>query len=282
MKQSTAAATGSAWLTRLERRDALAMNANSVDPAGQLEAVLRALRVTFLGELPERCDRLEQAVLALEAGQAAESAYEDLFRNVHSLKGTGGTFGLQIITNICHQFESFLSDSHSRYTQAFASAALAYIDLLRQVGELAGATASPDFSPIEAVLERLRTALLRSRRPVLIAEPSATMRSLYQQSMADLPLQVSLVDNGIAALDRLLHQPFELLIVARELGALNGTALVAALRESNCKNKGIPVILVSSSREAIPEHLRIDHFIQRDLDLINTLPSKAMAALGLP
>jgi chemotaxis protein histidine kinase CheA len=258
------------------------MNANSVNPASHLESVLRALRATFLAELPERCDRLEQAVLALEAGESVESVYEELFRNVHSLKGTGGTFGLQIITNICHQFESYLSDSQSRYTQAFGSAALAYIDLLRQVGELAGASASPDFSPAEAALERLRTSLLRSRRPVLIAEPSATMRSLCQQSLANLPLQLSLVDNGIAALDRLLHQPFELLIVARELGALNGTALVAAVRESHCKNMDIPVILVSSSREAIPEHLRIDHFIQRDLELINSLPSQVMAVLGQP
>lgn len=199
---------------------------------------------------------------------------------MHSLKGTGGTFGLQIITTICHQFESFLSDSQSRYTHAFGSAALAYIDLLRQVGDLVGTAAAPDFSLIEAALERLRTALLRSRRPVLIAEPSATMRSLYQQSLADLPLQLSLVDNGIAALDRLLHQSFELLIVARELGALSGTALVAALRESHCRNRGIPVILLSSSGDAIPGHLRIDHFIQRGLDLITTLPSRAMAALG--
>jgi len=91
-----------------------------------------------------------------------------------------------------------------------------------------------------------------------------------------------MVDNGIAALDRLLHQPFELLIIARELGALSGTALVAALRESHCRNRGIPVILVSSSREAIPEHLGIRHFIRRDLDLINTLPSRAMAVLGQP
>jgi CheY-like chemotaxis protein/HPt (histidine-containing phosphotransfer) domain-containing protein len=258
------------------------MTSSAGNSATQFEAMLRAMRASFLAELPERCDRLEQAVLALEGGQAAESAYEDLFRNVHSLKGTGGTFGLQIITTICHQFESFLADSHSRYTQAFGSAALAYIDLLRQVGDLAAATAGMDFSPIEAALERLRTTLLRSRRPVLIAEPSATMRSLYQQSLADLPLQISLVDNGIAALDRLLHQPFDLLIVARELGALNGTALVAALRESHCKNRGIPVILVSSSREAIPEHLRIDHFIQRGRDLVNTLPARAMAALGQP
>jgi len=139
------------------------MSPNSVNPAGQLEAVLLRLRGDFLAELPERCNRLEQAVLALEGGQGAEAAYEELFRNVHSLKGTGGTFGLQTITTICHQFESFLSDSHSRYTQAFGSAALAYVDLLRQVGDLAAATASPDFTAVEAALERLRTTLLRSR-----------------------------------------------------------------------------------------------------------------------
>ena len=38
---------------------------------------------------------------------AQDDNIQELYRNIHSLKGTGGTLDLPIITSICHQFESF-------------------------------------------------------------------------------------------------------------------------------------------------------------------------------
>ncbi|MCU0842061.1 MAG: Hpt domain-containing protein [Thiobacillaceae bacterium] len=244
----------------------------------QFEAVLRQMRAGFLAELPERCDRLEDSVLALERGQSSQDAYQELYRNVHSLKGSGGTFGLSIVTSICHQFENFLTETAGRYTQAFGSAALGYIDLLRRAAELA-ARDKPDYAPIEASLERMRQAMLRSRSAVLIADSSATMRGLYQQILHDLPLQISVVDNGMAALDRLLHQPFDLLIAARELDGLNALAVVAALRASNHHNRDIPVILISSSQDDLPAHLRIHRRVPRDRNLAESLPREVGEAI---
>lgn len=243
-------------------------------PAGQadqFEAMLRQMRSGFLAELPERCDRLEDSVLALEADPSAEGIYEELYRNVHSLKGSGGTFGIAVITSICHQFENFLAEHHGRYGEAFASSALGYIDLLRQAGELA-ATAKPDFQPLEASLERLRASVLQSRAPVLVAESSAMMKSLYQQALTPLPVQLTFVENGLAALEQLLRTPFRLLIIGRELTDLNGMAVIAALRESGSRNRLLPVILVSSNREAIPRHLGIDQILPRDMQLAGSLP----------
>lgn len=254
------------------------MNAAPASGAAQFEAVLRQMRAGFLAELPERCDRLEDAVLALESGQSDQAAYQDLYRNVHSLKGSGGTFGLSIVTSICHQFENFLTEAAGRYDRSFGSAALGYIDLLRQTAELA-VRDRPDYAPTEAALERMRLAMLRSRSAVLIADSSATMRGLYQQILHDQPLQISVVDNGMAALDRLLHQPFDLFIAARELDGLNALAVVAALRESNRHNRDIPVILVSSSRDALPAHLRIHHLVARDRHLADNLPREVGGAI---
>ena len=241
--------------------------------AAQFEAMLRQMRAGFLAELPERCNHLEDAVLGLEADPAAESIYEELYRNVHSLKGSGGTFGIAVITGICHQFESFLAEHHGRYDQAFGSTSLGYIDLLRQAGELA-ATAKPDYQPLEAALERLRASVLQNRQPVLVAESSGMMKALYQQALETMPVQLTFVDNGLEALDRLLRSPFRLLIIGRELADLNGMAVIAALRASGSRNRSLPVILVSSSREQAPAHLGIDHILPRDIELASRLPAK--------
>jgi len=240
--------------------------------AAQFEAMLRQMRAGFLAELPERCHRLEEAVLCLEADPAAEGLYEELYRNVHSLKGSGGTFGISVITSVCHQFETFLAEHHGHYGQTFGSNALGYIDLLKQAGEVA-AQAKPDFQPLEAALDRLRASVLRSREPVLVAESSSMMKALYQQAMAELPVQLTFVENGLEALERLLRSPFRLLIIGRELADLNGMAVIAALRESGSRNRLLPVILVSSSREKPPEHLGVDQILPRDMQLARSLPA---------
>lgn len=246
--------------------------------ASQFEAVLRQMRAGFLTELPERCDRLENCILALESGNSPQSAYDELYRNVHSLKGSGGTFSLSVITSICHQFESFLADAHGRYSQAFGSASLEYVDLLRQVASLADVD-KPDFAPIESSLEHLRRAMLRSRHAILVADSSPAMRGLYQQALSPLEVQITQVDNGLAALDRLLHQTFDLFVSARELAELGATAIVAALRESRCRNHDIPVVLVSSSQDSLPGHLRIHHLVRRDRDLAEALSRQVRALL---
>ena len=75
--------------------------------------VLAGMRDTFVGDLPDRCDLLEDCVLMF--GQGDEDTFDELFRHIHSLKGAGGTFGLPVITRICHQFESFVSIARGNF-----------------------------------------------------------------------------------------------------------------------------------------------------------------------
>ena len=56
-----------------------------------------------------------------------------------------------------------------------------------------------------------------------------------------------------------------------ELPDLNAIAVVAALRESRCRNSDIPVILVSSNPAPVPKHLAIHAIVRRDPQLMPTL-----------
>jgi len=241
------------------------------DQAAQFEDMLAQLKTGFLAELPELCDQIENEVLALEAKPDDQGAFETLYRNVHSLKGSGGTFGLTIITRICHQFENFLSERpHS--DSAYISHALVCVDLLRQAGEQATLD-NPDFRSIEETLDYLHTTSLKKREPVLLAESSGMMRALYQQALDGLPLQLTFVDSGLNALQMLLHTPYRVLIIGRELGDLNGLAVLAALRASDGHNRQIPAILVSSRQEPLSSDLGIDQLLGRDMKLVERLPA---------
>ncbi|MDT8992478.1 Hpt domain-containing protein [Curvibacter sp. APW13] len=236
--------------------------------SADLAALMAELLAEFLDELPARCHELEESILALESGQ--EGAFDELYRQVHSLKGTGGGVGLPVITTICHQFESFLSEVRVCFDHKATNTALAYVDLLRRTIGADGRTDAA-VAATEQALEAMRLLRLSGRTSVLIAEPSQTLRRVYQDELAGPQTKLHLIGNGMQALERLLHEPFDLLILSRELPALNGLAVVAALREARCSNSNIPVVLVSSNTAPVGAHLNIQTLAKRDQHLLGQL-----------
>lgn len=236
------------------------------------EALLAEIRAEFLDELPDRCDDFEELILELQKFPDNRDSFQTLYRGVHSLKGSGGTHSLPLITTICHQLENLLSetDAHQRFDGSFVDAALALVDLLRRI-ETAARQDPPDFSTIEQELEAQRIRTLQHRRPVLVVESSGVMAGLCRKALEDLPLQLTLVDDGLTALERLLNEPYEMVIAGRELKTLNAIPLLAALRTSQSRNQQIPALLLTSRSEAIPDFVDITAIISRDRQLSETL-----------
>ncbi len=223
--------------------------------------LLAEMQADFMDELPERCNRLEGQVMACERGQA--DALDELYRQAHSLKGAGGMFGVPVITTICHQFESFISEAYDRFDKAAIALAFAYVDLLRRVAVPSGRDAQ-GVAAIERLLEQMRSDHLRGRVAVLVVEPSEAMRKMYQEIFSGQPVQLVMLDSGLEALQRMLHESFDLVLASRELPDLNALALMAAVRESGGRNSDIPAILVSSNPAPVPTYLRILATLKRD------------------
>lgn len=248
---------------------------------GAFQVLLAKMRDDFLDELPERCDRLDELILTLEKSADDRETFNELYRSVHSLKGSGGTHGLSIVTTLCHQLENLITETDVKngFGDAFANRALAYVDLLRRVEQLGG-SGQPDYSAIEADLETLRQLGQQSRRIGLIAESSALMAGFHQKALDGLKLQLMVEKNGLTALERLLHEHFDFVIVGRELDELNGIALMAALRASHMRNQNIPAILVSSRAGAIPDHVNFSAILFRDSKLAGNLADAVKVILS--
>jgi chemotaxis protein histidine kinase CheA len=247
--------------------------------SAEFDMLLAEMQADFLDELPERCGRIEQGVLALERQQP--DAFNELYRQVHSLKGTGGMFGVPVITTICHQFETFISEAHTRFNQQASSTSLAYVDLLRKTAQ-SGGRDTAGVAAIEQVLDRLRAGTLSGRASVLLAEPSDSMRKLYREVFAGKAIHLVTVDKGLAALERMLHESFDLLVASRELPDINAIAVLAALRDSDGRNKDIPAILISSNPAPVPKRLGVRAIVRRDPKLVPTLAQHVGEALAQP
>lgn len=239
----------------------------------KFQELLRDMRNSFLAEVPDRCEQIEALLLDLESRPDDRDSFNELYRTVHSLKGSGGTHGLVVITHVCHQLENILArfDAGGLDGEAI-SLALHHVDLLRQVARRAQ-DEEDDFADIHAALADLQPKTQQARRSILIAESSAMMAKLCQKALAGDQVQLTLVRDGLSALQELTRDRYDLLVLGRELAQLNGIAVVAALRMANSSNSQLPVIMLSSSHANIPAHVHIDQIIARDKQLADKLTS---------
>lgn len=211
--------------------------------------IMAQLRVTFLQELPERVENLESMILALKGSNDVTLIYEDLLRNVHSLKGSGGTYGYPVITTICHQMEDMLkevSDNNLSFDRESTDKLLRYIDLLSQI-PACNESGDTGLTTIESDLHKLQDSVKTGCHRCLVVEGSVTTVKMVSVILSQSKVEISHATNGYEALERLLQEKFDLLITGMAIGSLNGKALIAATRLSDSINANIPTILLTAS-----------------------------------
>lgn len=226
------------------------MSQETNKPPVDVQAMLRQLRATYLDEMDEKLVGIETDILALERTDHFQEVIERGYRKVHSLKGSAGTYGMPIISKICHQLEEYvglIANDRAKLTPEILERCLQHIDLMRQA-QKAAKQGGEHFNDIEDELLGLRSALLGNRMSVLIVENSKVNIKVCTEIMKQYPVHVTVLDSGYQALELLLHQKYRMLITGLEVKLLNGLALVAAVRMSGRSNQDIPAILITSSK----------------------------------
>ncbi len=108
----------------------------------------------FHEEVTHRLDEMEAALLAIESGSQDPGMIDSLFRNVHTIKGTAGMFGLDDVTAVAHAVEDILAVVRDR--GAFPPHLL---DPLLQATGVVRARVNADDVPVDGVLGELSAAL---------------------------------------------------------------------------------------------------------------------------
>ena len=78
-----------------------------VDPAG-LQAKLKALSDAYAAQLPEKLRQIEQAWEQLPRDSWDEEGFQTMHRMVHSLTGSGKTFGFALLSDVARNLEEYL------------------------------------------------------------------------------------------------------------------------------------------------------------------------------
>lgn len=226
-----------------------------------IAALMLQMTGSFLHELPEKCHQLEALILKLEEPTANHRAvFDELYRKVHSVKGTGGTLGLPIVTSICHALENSLTAAHGNYASPFADNCLKYIDLLLQVPE---ASERGNVTLIQETLDSL-TMANGGELSVLVIEPSKTFAHSYRKVLQECHARETLVTTGMKALEMLLLEKFDAIITARHLSDISSFGVLCGIRYSDNRNRTTPTIVLASDTANIPPCVSLDHVVKRD------------------
>lgn len=203
------------------------------------------LRADFIDRLTQNCFELEQLVLALATGKQIKHDFDELFRLTHSLKGAGGTHGFPLITSICHLLEDnlILCSKQQNFGSSFVTNSLALIDLMRMVASDDGSGSAK----ITDALEACRLAVHRNYCSVMVLDSSKVMPFLLDNLFATMPVQAVMLTDGLQALNRLLYESFDVLVISSNLLTLNGRAVISALKANAAVNAKTPILYYSSS-----------------------------------
>lgn len=240
--------------------------------------MLSVLRTDFLDSLSSRCHKLEHYVLKLTGKNRDCQEFEEVYRIVHSIKGAGGTHGLPLVTSICHYFEDLLTSPRTTiFSEEFADQALQLVDLLQALS--LNSDDSAKVHEIEAKLGFIRQVNKAYLGTVLVLEPSKVLNLLLQQLLENMQLKAVFMQESLQALQRLLTEPFDLIIVSVELEVLKGPALISAVQVNKGLNADTPVLLLTSQSHFQPAGLSGVTVLLRSQLLAQQLEPKIKAIL---
>jgi len=116
----------------------------------------------LLIESLEGLDAFDREMLALEKGEGSAETVNNVFRIIHTLKGSSGCIGLNKMESVAHVGESLLSlvrDGKLAITPAMITVLLEYSDALKEILrclEQTGQQGAKDYSPLLQKLQQLQ------------------------------------------------------------------------------------------------------------------------------
>ena len=101
-----------------------------------IESVLEQLRLEYIENSQDKLNTIDSLIgdLSKFVGEEWRKSYIEFQREIHSVKGTAGSYGFQVVTEIAHSLENYLETSNNLETKQLNDIQL-YVDKIRWIFE---------------------------------------------------------------------------------------------------------------------------------------------------
>lgn len=243
----------------------------------KLNELLALLKLDFLEQVKQDCFELENLFLAMPISKDVDEDLNKIYRIIHNLKGAGGTHGLPLITAICHLFEDILCRSRKfkGFDTKLLDKSLQLIDLLR--------FAVSEFTNEESIISKIdaiRNSLKEKNVSIMVLDSSKTISMLLEKAFSDMPVNLTIISDGIQALSRLIHEPINVIIASNNISSISGYAVVAAIKENDSINSDVPVLFFSDKLINQKAEYSNIKFFKKNAQLIQQLTAEVKKITG--
>ena len=85
---------------------------------------------------------------------------------------------------------------------------------------------------------------------ILVVDDSSLVRLYYRSTLEKAGFEIEQAINGIEAMERILSEPFDLVIVDVNMPRMDGFTFLRSLRRSSSDAASVPALIVSTESEA--------------------------------
>jgi DNA-binding response OmpR family regulator/HPt (histidine-containing phosphotransfer) domain-containing protein len=241
-----------------------------------VEIDLEEFKLEYLDNLKEEILRVESEVLRLEDSSDAErpAILHEIFRTIHSLKGSAGSYEFYMLTTIFHQFEDFInSNLKNSQTSAPIDTCLNFLDIAKNCA-LDYKNKSSEIEKYATILEGETVQESVMNGKILLIDSSKSIKKIITKVAQDNRLDIVILANGATALNRIIHERFDMIVTSKNLDLLDGESLLKGVRVMKNQNQTTPMVLISSDDYTATDSKKLNiSFMQKDQNLFSNMNS---------
>jgi len=230
------------------------------DDKFNMDAILAEMNDKFIETAQEKLVRLNDILQELPGSdQGKEGLVEELYREIHSLKGLGGTFQMPLVSKICHMFEDYLA-STSDFSQDLIADCYTYLDRLNDV--IASGHGADKKDAGEWLLDlpdKMNTTSALQKNGV---EKALLVLSSDQLCDEIAPLfhengfEVVLASSAFRAYKAAVQQKPRVIVVSQNLVEMDGAELLRSFNGMRQMSQTQMAMLCPDRRQALSENLQ--------------------------
>ena len=236
-------------------------------------SVIESLRGEFLSDCLDHLERANEAIEGMAAAGGDGKTYlKQIQHNVHTIKGTGGSFGFPSISRIAHALEDFM-EAHPDILADWRGIE-SYLDEIRRIAASGVDVAGEDLALIMDALPKAcrrgdcgsgsppyfkerrgmappglhRLAAVRPVREVnvLLVMAKGVQRKIVGQELTSCGFGISFVDSGVAAIAVALTRKPDMIASSMVLDDMTGADLARAIAGIEAIRDTRFVLMISS------------------------------------
>lgn len=235
-----------------------------------LEDALGKLRQEFLEGSVDRLDQIDDCLNRIfqDEGSRGENFFQ-MQRDIHSLKGTAGTYGFTTVSTIAHRLEDYMEGSR-RLDQPGLQDVQKFIDIIRRVLETG---IEPNEAERDAILAELPSVTKQGKTAAEISDQSVKeiivlmvmdkglQRKMIGTELVSCGFSVSFSESPVEAIGLALRVKPQVILSNLEFDEMSGIELANVFKEIKA-TEDIPFVLMTSRKGKIPNlpsHIYVCH-----------------------